>query len=161
MLTSKLPEKQVQPWKIKVVKAKRPIFFVSMSHKWIDLETHWYGGHTVVCCQTEKCEACKAGTRRDFRAFIGGKVMQTGNVDIISLTATACDQLERFFISKAGLLGLRITLKRVPERDTGMLNVKTHGYVDRPAVLERAHLSAMLVRIFSLNAREPVGSLDN
>jgi len=160
MLSSNLPSKQIQPWKIKVVKANKPIYFVCMSDKWIDLLTHWYGGHTVVCCQTEHCEACKAGTRRDFRAFVGGRVTQTGHVDIISLTATACDQLETYFLSARGLLGLRITLKRVPERDTGMLNVKTHGYLDHPMVLERAHLSAMLVRIFSMNAKEPLGSLD-
>lgn len=152
MLSSTLPEKQIQPWKIVVTKAKWPTRFICMSRAWINFETHWWGGHTVVCCKTQNCQACKAGTRRDFRAFVGGRSLQNGQYAIISLTATACDSLESYFVCDRGMLGLSITLNRVPARDTGMLHVMTHGYIEKPKILEHEELSDMLIRIFSLNS---------
>lgn len=152
MLTSTLPERQIKPWTIIVTKANKPTRFICMSRLWINFETHWFGNHTIVCCKTENCPACKSGTRRDYRAFVGGRSLSNGQYAIISMTATACDQLEHFFVCEKGLLGLSITLNRVPNRDTGMLNVMTHGYVEKPQVLNHEDLSDMLVRIFSLNS---------
>lgn len=151
MFESQLPAPVIKPWTIIVTKAKTPTRFICMSKVWINFLTHWYGGHTVVCCQTQNCDACKSGIRRDYRAFVGGKSLQSGQYAIVSLTASACDMLENFFLSERGLQHLSITLHRVPSRDTGMLNAMTHGYVESKDVLLKDQLEDMLSRIFSLN----------
>jgi len=130
-----------------------------MSKVWINFLTHWWGGHTVVCCRTKNCEPCKAGTRQDYRAFVGGKSLQGGEYAIISLTSTAADMLESYFLSKRGLQNLSVTLHRVPQRDTGMLHAMTHGYVETGEVLHKDQLEDMLSRIFALNAGKQVCNL--
>lgn len=161
MFESTLPDPVIKPWTIVVTRAKTPMRFICMSKVWINFLTHWYGGHTIVCCRTANCQACKAGTRRDYRAFVGGKSLQSGQYAIVSLTATAADTLETYFLSKRGLLGLSITLHRVPKRDTGMLNAMTHGYVETGEVLEKDQLEDMLGRIFAMNAGKQVVNLGN
>lgn len=155
---SKLPESQIQPWKITVVKGKKPITFVCMSKSWLSLMTHWYGGHTIVCTGDRECLACRGGVRRDFRAFVAASSLKNGQYTIMSLTASACDMLEKPFLSARGLLGLTIALHRVPARDTGMLNAMTYGYVEKPESMHSDRLDEMLSRIFSLNSGKTVNN---
>lgn len=160
MFESTLPEPVIKPWTIVVTRAKTPTRFICMSKVWINFLTHWYGGHSIVCCDTQNCEACKAGVRRDYRAFVGGKSLQSGQYAIVSLTASSCDMLESYFLSKKGLQNLSITLHRVPKRDTGMLHAMTHGYVNDGEILHKEQLEDMLSRIFALNAGKQVVKLD-
>lgn len=153
---STLPSPVIKPWTIVVTKAKTPTRFICMSKVWINFMTHWWGGHTVICCKSANCEPCKAGVRKDYRAFVGGKSLQSGQYAIVSLTASSCDMLEKFFLSKRGLQDLSICLHRVPARDTGMLHAMTHGYVEKGEVLQKEQLEDMLSRIFSLNQGKEV-----
>ncbi len=156
LLESTLPKPTIKPWRIIVTKALRPTQFICLSRRWINFETHWYGGHTIVCCQTTSCLACRGGVRRDYRAFVGGVSIRDQQTGIMSMTATSCDMLEKWFLSAKGLLGLRLTLTRVPKRDTGMLNAMASGYVEKPDVLTHDQLADMLSRIFSLNQGKDV-----
>jgi hypothetical protein len=115
----------------------KPIKFVCQSKEWEDVETHWFGGHSVQCPKPAPCKLCEERHDVAWKAYLLGTAPTGGVTAIFQLTPLAASTLLEWVDRQRGLLGAIILLNRKGDRANGPLTAELRGWCDH--VVERPY----------------------
>lgn len=117
-----LPPTDVNAPKLVRVRPGPPLNVKLLNRKYVGLETHYWGGHTVHCPGPETCKACGEGMVSVFAGFIFCQLWDGGRVGVLALTPVMCACLLMSVAGDKGLLGMRVSFRRkTKEPNSGVL----------------------------------------
>lgn len=125
-----VPNGIYSPYEVVKCLPGKPIKFVCQSKEWEDVETHWYGGHSVRCPKPAYCQLCEDRNDVAWKAYLLGTAPTGGVTAIFQLTPLAASTLKEWADRPRGLLGAIILLKRKGDRPNGPLTAELRGWCD-------------------------------
>jgi hypothetical protein len=132
-----IPTGIYSPYEVAKCLPGKPIKFVCQSKEWEDVETHWYGRHSVRCPRPAFCQLCHDRHDVAWKAYLLGTAPAGGVTAIFQLTPLAASTLKEWADLPRGLLGAIIVLTRKGTRDNGPLTAELRGWCDH--VTERPY----------------------
>lgn len=112
------------------VKPGAPLRLILLNCKYVGLDTHYWGGHTISCPGEETCKACKSGLIAVFSGFIFCQRDYRSRVAVLALTPVMCAMVTMSRDVAGGLLGMEVTFRRkTKEANSGVLT-DVHGIAD-------------------------------
>lgn len=133
--SGKPPVGTYSPYEVVKVLPGKPIKFISQSKHWEDVETHWYGRHSVRCPKPAFCQLCEDRNDIAWKAYLLGTAPAGGVTATFQLTPLSASYLLEWEESPRGLLGAIIVLTRKGTRANGPLTAELRGWCDH--VIER------------------------
>jgi hypothetical protein len=131
------PVGSYSPYEVVKVLPGKPIKFVCQSKEWEDVNTHWYGRHSVRCPAPDFCQLCEDRNGLAWKGYLLGTSPSGGVTAIFQITPVCADTLQEWADLPRGLLGAVIVLTRKGTRDNGPLTASLRGWVDN--VTERPY----------------------
>lgn len=122
--------------------------------QWCGVWTHWFGGHTIACCQTVNCRACEANQAPVKKYYIVGRNPQNDHLAILMLTPLAAEELARYRSREHGFLGCEIILGRAAKRNTSPMTVRVIATHPDESEFSQESLKRCICRIFRENNGE-------
>jgi hypothetical protein len=125
----KAPKGVYSPYQVVKVLPDKPIKFICQSKEWEDINTHWYGNHSVKCEGPGKCLLCRDRHAQIWKGYLLG-CMQTGGPTLIfQITPLGAYMLEEQTKHARGLLGALLCLTRKGRRANSPLEASIRGWV--------------------------------
>lgn len=119
---TELPQQDLEAPKLIRVRPGPALNVKLLNRKYVGLETHYWGGHTVSCPGPETCKACGSGLVSIFSGFIFVQLWDGGRVGILALTPVMCAWILTRVSGDKGLLGMRVSFRRKSkEPNSGVL----------------------------------------
>ena len=131
-------------------KETRAVFACS---DWVGVRTHWYGNHTIACCQTEDCPACGVGQQWTKKLYIVARSCLSQNLAILMITPVAAQVIVKWRSRECGLLGMEVILGRAAKRNTAPMTARVIGSHKNVEPFGQKKLERVVQRIFAANAR--------
>ena len=121
------------------VRGMIPVHVQILNRKYIGVDTHYWGGHTIACPGEETCKACGEGLIAVWGGFIFGETWGGGKVTLIALTPVMAATLTMNVTDERGLLGVKVTFRRKTNAANSGVITSFHGKADviREQTLER------------------------
>jgi len=115
---------------------------------------HWWQGHTRPCLG-DPCEACLAGTRKEYRGYLFVQRPSTAEIFVVELTPPTFARIEEVFDMHRTLRGSRLTLTRVERKANGRMMIILMPPKTKDETLPDAPMSAakFLQRMWRLPAQ--------
>ena len=98
---------------------RNPLSFTIVTREWRGLNTHWFGGKTVGCCQPAMCEACEVNVKKTWQGHLLGVRHEDDQLILVIFTGPVVAFLKGISRPKAQLVGAAVRLTRMGGRNTG------------------------------------------
>lgn len=98
-----------------------------LNTKYVGLDTHYWGGHTVACPLSDVCKACSQGLISVWAGFIFCQRWEGGRVAVLALTPVVAANLTMHANPVTGLLGMKISLSRKSSEPNSGIFCGFHG----------------------------------
>jgi len=141
------------PLPIIVVKHDKPITALLICRDWIGVRTHWWGGHTIACCETDNCEPCNANQEWIKKYYIAAQGERSKQRVLLMLTPCAAEMIVDGRRRVDGFLGCTIRLCRSAARNTAPMQARLVAYQGKIEEFGQARLERCVLRIFRENVR--------
>jgi len=116
------PKVDLEAPKLLRVKPGPPLHVILLNSKYVGLDTHYWGGHTIACPGEETCKACKSGLIAVFAGFIFCQSTYGSRVALLALTPVMCAMVTMSRDIAGGLLGMKVNFQRKSkEPNSGVL----------------------------------------
>jgi hypothetical protein len=116
------PKTDFEAPKLLRVKPGPPLRVVLLNRKYVGLDTHYWGGHTVNCPGDKTCKACRSGLFPVWSGFIFVSAWEGGRVAVLALTPVMGAMLTMTGNGNGSLLGMRVIFRRkTKQRNSGVL----------------------------------------
>jgi hypothetical protein len=125
----KAPTGVYSPYEVVKVLPGKPVKFISQSREWEDVNTHWYGNHSVKCEGPGKCLLCRDRHAQVWKGYLLGSMPSGGHTLIFQITPLGAYMLEEQTQHERGLLGALICLTRKGTRANSPLEASLRGWV--------------------------------
>ena len=149
------PHPESVPYPILRPRPGQPLRCVCLSREIFGVDTHYGNGMTYYCPGAETCDTCKRGGVARYQGYVMGLGLQSNVTAIIHLTAKAAEMLEAVERPQRGLLGLKISLFRVGDKDNGEVQAQAFGWEDDVNEFSRARLSQLMHSVFRVPELQP------
>lgn len=110
------------------VKGVKPIQCLLLNDKYVGLDTHFWGGHTIACPGSDTCRACGEGLVAVWGGFIFAQTWERGKVTVLALTPVMAAMLLSNVEDSRGLLGMKVTFRRKTEAANSGVLTNFHGW---------------------------------
>lgn len=116
------PDKSDMPMRYEVNRAgpKGHLIHLILSHDVDGAHIHFYRGRSARC-GGEKCDACLAGIRKDWRGYLIVTTIKTRVLSLMELTPAAMPPVDVYFRTHRTLRGAFISTIRIPAEKNGRL----------------------------------------
>lgn len=111
------------------VKPGPPLDVKLLNRKYVGLDTHYWGGHTIACPGEETCKACGSGMIAVFSGFIFVQLWDGGRVAVLALTPVMCATLMCASTKGGDLLGMKVSFRRKSKKPNSGVLTHVHGFV--------------------------------
>lgn len=138
------PKVDLQAPKLVRVKPGPPLHVVLLNHKYVGLDTHYWGGHTVHCPGEETCKACLSGLISVWSGFIFVTSWDGGRVGLLAITPVMGATLTMKGNGNGSLLGMRVAFRRKTKQPNSGVLTTFHG-VD--SVCDEQHVERLINRV--------------
>jgi hypothetical protein len=109
------------------IKPGPPLQLKLLNEKYVGLDTHYWGGHTVACPGEDSCKACSDGLIAVWSGFIFAQLWDGGRVAVLALTPVMAATLTMRRQKIAGLLGMKVAFVRKSKRPNSGVLTSFHG----------------------------------
>jgi len=123
-----LPAVDLEAPKLIRVKPGNPLRVKLLNKKFVGLETHYWGGHTVACPGTDTCKACGSGLISTYAGFIFCQCWEGGRIGVLVLTPVMCANVTLHVAGNKGLLGMRVSFARKTKEPNSGVRSTFHGF---------------------------------
>jgi len=131
-------------------KAGQRLRVILIAPEWRGVNTHYWGGHTVVCPGERKCPACMVNQVKRWQGFIPISNFEQQRFAILQFTPMVLPALRRTTGGSRGPLGLLCCFVRHGSRPNSPLGVTVEGRVDVKEAWTVEQLEHILRRIFEM-----------
>jgi len=128
LLFRELPKIDLEAPRLLRVKPGPPLKVKLLNTRYVGIDTHYWGGHTVACPGEDTCKACKSGLIAVFSGFIFCQLWEGGRVALLALTPVMCATLLMACNQPDGLLGMKVTFRRKTKEPNSGVSTVVHGY---------------------------------
>lgn len=142
-----LPPTDVEAPRLLRVRPGPPLRVTLLNTKYVGLDTHYWGGHTVACPGEATCKACHSGLVAIFAGYIFCQLEPGSRVAIVALTPVMCAILCMNRDPVGGLLGMKVTFRRkTKEPNSGVLTT-FHGIAPEfdPQTIDRLIMRVRII----------------
>lgn len=123
-----VPKVDLEAPKLLRVKPGPPLEVKLLNHKYVGLDTHYWGGHTVHCPGSETCKACADGLIAVWSGFIFCQLWDGGRVAVLALTPVMGATLTMRSNQPGYLLGMKCRFRRKSKAVNSGILTSVHGY---------------------------------
>jgi len=93
-----------------------------LNEKYVGIDTHYWGGHTIACPGEATCKACRQGLISVWGGFIFCQLWGGGRIAVLALTPVMAANMLLHRDETHGLLGMKVALSRkTKEPNSGVL----------------------------------------
>jgi hypothetical protein len=117
------------PYEVVKVLPGKPVKFICQSREWEDINTHWYGNHSVKCEGKDKCALCLDRHAQIWKGYLLGCMQTGGQTLIFQITPLGAYMLEEQTTNERGLVGALLCLTRKGKRPNSPLEASIRGWV--------------------------------
>lgn len=121
------PKADLDAPKLVRVRPKCPMYVKLLNRKYVGLDTHYWGGHTVHCPGSESCKACQAGLFPVWSGFIFVQLWDGGRVAVLALTPVMAANITMLRREENGLLGMKMSFRRKTKAPNSGVITEFHG----------------------------------
>lgn len=125
----KAPTGVYSPYEVVKVLPGKPIKFICQSREWEDINTHWWGNHSVKCEGPGRCLLCRDRHAQIWKGYLLGCMQSGGPTLIFQITPLGAYMLEEQTQHERGLLGALVCLTRKGKRANSPLEASLRGWV--------------------------------
>lgn len=148
------PDDAVQTFELCRCRPRQPLNFTIAQREVRGLWTHWFGGKTIGCCNTNACEACGENTKRTWTGHVIGRRHEDDRYIIAIFTKPVWLILRSKACEVDGLLALRVSLQRLTGRGNGPIYTQTAGRDKEITEYAPWKLEKVLMRLYADNANK-------
>jgi hypothetical protein len=123
-----LPKVDIEAPKLMRVRPGPPLEVKLCNKKYVGLDTHYWGGHTIHCPGEETCKACGDGMVAIFSGFIFVQLWTGGRVALLALTPVMCATLTMANTETGNLLGMKCRFRRKSKAVNSGVVTSVHGF---------------------------------
>jgi len=121
------PQEEHEAPKLFRVRGMIPVHIQFLNIKFVGVDTHYWGGHTIACPGEETCKACKDGLVAVWGGFIFGESWGGGKVTLVALTPVMAATITMNVNDAQGLLGMKVTFRRKTKAANSGVHTTFHG----------------------------------
>lgn len=142
-----------RPLKVVRVKPGEPLRVVHLCRVIVGLDTHWFGGSTIACTQTE-CKACDRDVPIVWKGFVPvGKMSDPTHQALLQITPNVIGTLEQYQLATLGYLGLEVVYERSGSRLNSPLKCKCYSRQAVTETFDRKRVVEIVQALFRVNGR--------
>lgn len=154
MKTYPLPQAEylVRPLPLIRTKPKAVLDVVFLAHKWVGIETHYFGGHTIRHKERE-CKACDRNVPRIWKGFIPVHLSSDSNRrGLLQFTPRVVTALLDGASDGGSVLGMRSLFSRTGDRVNSPLKCLVIGWLEPSEVYSQERCESLVRAIFNERA---------
>lgn len=125
-----LPKVDLEAPKLLRVKPGNKLHIKLLNVKYVGVDTHYWGGHTIACPGPETCKACGSGLVAVFSGFIFCQLWGGGRVALLALTPVMCANILQRVKDAHGFLGMKVAFWRKTKEINSGVCTAFHGFDD-------------------------------
>lgn len=110
------------------VKPGKAVELQLLNERYVGLETHYWGGHTIACPGEKTCKAHASGLMSVWSGFIFCQLWGGGRVAVLALTPVMAATLTMRARKVHGLLGMKVSFARKTKEPNSGVLTKFHGF---------------------------------
>lgn len=122
------PTTDLEAPKLIRVRPGPPLRVVLLNEKYVGLDTHYWGGHTVSCPGAETCKACRSGLIPVWSGFIFCQLWDGGRIGVLAITPVMGAMFTMRANGRSGLLGMKVALRRKTKEPNSGVLTDFHGF---------------------------------
>lgn len=125
---SDCPTNDLEAPKLLRVRPGPPLRVQLLNERYVGLDTHYWGGHTVACPGEMSCKACGDGLIAVWSGFIFCQLEVGSRVAVLALTPVMGATITTQSRGTTGLLGMKVTFGRKTKAANSGVISSFHGW---------------------------------